>query len=123
VVWVTRLPDGRDHLVALSLVGERSPRRLGPGRDPAFGPDGHWVVFSAWIGDRWQLWRIRPDGTGRARVGTGALDEVQPAVSPDGRHVAYVVEEDHRSSLYLRRLDGSGDRILFRDGDAESPVW
>ena len=28
-----------------------------------------------------------------------------------------------RTAKDIRRLDGSGDRILFDDGDAEFPVW
>ncbi len=124
IAYVSVDRRGRDQLFAIDLSGEdRSPRRLGPGRQPSFTPDGRWIVFSAQIQDHWQLWRIRPDGTGRSRIGTGVLDEGDPAVSPDGRHVVYVVEEQFREFLYLRRLDGSGDRILFRTGDSSNPVW
>jgi hypothetical protein len=50
--------------------------------------------------------------------------EARPAVSPDGRLVAYVAGETRpRRHLYVRRFDGSGDRILFADGDGEYPVW
>jgi hypothetical protein len=122
VVYVASGPRGRDQLFSVELGGEGTPRRLGPGREPAFSPDGT-VYFSARVGDQWQIWRIRPDGGGRARIGKGVLDETHPAVSPDGGYVAYVVEEAFQKSLYLRRSDGSGDRILFRDGDADFPVW
>jgi Tol biopolymer transport system component len=122
LVYVATPRAGRDQLFSLPLDGEPTPRRLGPGREPAFSPDG-WVLFSARVDGQWQIWRIRPDGRGRARVGTGVLDESQPAGSPDGGYVAYVVEEEFRRSLYVRRLDGTGDRILFRDGDVEFPVW
>ena len=47
-----------------------------------------------------------------------------PAISPDGRLVAYVGwERRPHQHLYLRRFDGSGDRILFADGDGGFPVW
>lgn len=122
VVYVASHPGGRDQLFAVALEGEGTPRRLGPGREPSFTPDGS-VVFSSRVGGQWQIWRIRPDGGGRARIGKGVLDETQPAVSPDGGYVVYVVEEAFQRALYLRRIDGSGDRILFRDGDVEFPVW
>ncbi|HIL81869.1 MAG TPA: hypothetical protein EYG54_11510, partial [Myxococcales bacterium] len=46
-----------------------------------------------------------------------------PAVSPDGQHIAYVSNEDGIDRLYLRRMDGSGDRILLADGAAAFPIW
>lgn len=122
VVYVASSARGPDRLFSVALGGEGTPRRLGPGHEPAFSPDGS-VVFSARVGGQWQIWRIRPGGGGRARIGRGVLDETHPAVSPDGDYVVYVVDQSYRKALYLRRIDGSGDRILFRDGDAEFPVW
>jgi Tol biopolymer transport system component len=49
--------------------------------------------------------------------------EQRPAISPDGRLVVYVSELAHRQQLYLRRFDGTGDRILFANGDGANPVW
>lgn len=99
-------------------------RRLSLGRHPTFSPDGEWLVFAAPMKRELRLWRIRPDGSGRAPVGRGVRHEVRPAVSPDGRLVAYVATEaEPRRHLYLRRFDGSGDRILFSNGDGEFPVW
>ena len=99
-------------------------RRLSPGRHPTFSPDGEWLVYAAPFERELRLWRIRPDGSGRAPVGRGVRHEARPAISPDGRLVAYVAaEEEPRRHLYLRRFDGSGDRILFAEGDGEYPVW
>jgi hypothetical protein len=101
---------------------EAEPRRLGPGRDPRFC-GSEWIVYSAPIQRGRRLWRVRPDGSGRAPIGRGVLDEEFPSCSPDGKVVAYGVVEEHRDLLYVRRFDGSGDRILFADGDAAQPVW
>jgi Tol biopolymer transport system component len=75
------------------------------------------------VAGSWKLFRIRPNGTGRARIGNGALEEQRPAISPDGRYVVYLSELGPRERLYLRRFDGTGDRLLFRDGDGAYPVW
>ena len=111
-VWLARLASASPHHL------------LAPGRQPQFSPAGDWLVFVAPLRDMGRLWRMRPDGTARAPIGRGAREESHPAVSPDGRFVAFVAaEQAFRRQLYLRRFDGSGDRILFADGDADYPVW
>ena len=87
-------------------------------------PTATWIVFSAPLQREWRIWRVRPDGSGRAPIGASQRSEGRPTLSPDGRFVAYVASEaPPRRHLYLRRFDGSGDRILFADGDGENPVW
>jgi Tol biopolymer transport system component len=66
---------------------------------------------------------MRPDGSGRTPLGKGAHDERSPAVSPDGRFVAFIAEESGLDRLFVRRMDGSGDRILLGDGAVAWPVW
>nr|MCS5635347.1 hypothetical protein [Myxococcota bacterium] len=97
--------------------------RLAPGRDAVFSSDGSWIIFSSQGPRGWRLQRMRPDGSGRKALGTSALSARWPAISPDGRHVAYVSNEDGIDRLYLRRIDGSGDRILLEDGAVAFPVW
>ncbi len=122
VAWVA--PGSRGERVVVRSPATSGPvRDLAPGRDPTFTPDGHWLVYSAPMAGSWKLFRIRPDGTGRARIGNGALEEQRPAISPDGRYVVYLSELGPRERLYLRRFDGTGDRLLFRDGDGAYPVW
>lgn len=122
VVWVSRGPKGREGLVSRAPF-DSEPRAIGPGRDPSFSRDGQWVIYAAEVQRHWRILRVRPDGTGRAPVGGSGLEEQQPAFSPDGRLALVVVESGAARRLHVRRLDGSGDRILFDDGDAEFPVW
>jgi predicted NUDIX family phosphoesterase len=37
--------------------------------------------------------------------------------------VAYNVIEEHRDILYVKRFDGSGERILYADSSTTNPVW
>lgn len=107
-----------------ALQPDPQPMRLAPGSDPQFSPDGEWIAFSAPVQRSWRLWRMRRDGSARAPLGRSIRQERRPAISPDGRVVVYVASETQpRQHLYLRRFDGSGDRILFSDGDATFPVW
>ncbi len=47
----------------------------------------------------------------------------QMAISPDGSLVAYVSLEGDLHRLFIRRIDGSGDRLLLPDGAVARPVW
>jgi Tol biopolymer transport system component len=112
-------------IVVRSLTDPEAPERVvARGRNVAVSANGEWVVYSgALSGGGWRLVRIRPDGAGRAQIGRGVRDESMPAVSPDGHHVVYVTQEGDFDRLFVRRIDGSGDRILLDDGSVAWPVW
>lgn len=96
---------------------------LGRGRDPVFSVDGEWIVYSARVGDGWRLRRVRAEGGGKLTLGRGVRDEFEPTVSPDGKLVAFVSEEGGLDRLFVRRFDGTGDRLLIPDGAVARPVW
>jgi Tol biopolymer transport system component len=123
VAWVVPDASGRESLIVRMPVLDGEPRRIGPGRDPAFSPDGEWIVYSAPVRGKWKLYRIRADGSGRKAMGRGVFDEVQPSFSPDGRLVVYVSDDGVHKRIYLRRFDGTGDRVLLEAGGGFSPIW
>lgn len=95
-------PDGRRIALSIQEGGRRDLFLLEDGRlsrltdddaidlQPAWSPDGRWLLFASDRGGVFNLHAWSP-GTGAWRqvtnVETGALD---PAVSPDGRAVAFV---------------------------------
>jgi Tol biopolymer transport system component len=124
VAYVRETESGRPRVWLAKLATPSASRLLASGRQPQFSPAGDWIVFVAPLQGMGRVWRMRPDGTARAPIGRSVREESSPAVSPDGRFVAFVAaEQAFRRQLYLRRFDGSGDRILFADGDADYPVW
>jgi len=132
VVWVravNRPSRGGSRRDASAIVVQppeltTEPVALTRGREPSFLPDGTGFVYTSETEDGWRLHRMRIEGGGRTRIGTSIRDERNPAVSPDGRHVVYVSPgEDGIERLYIRRIDGSGDRILLGEGAAAWPVW
>ena len=108
------------------------PREISRGIDPSFSPDGKFIFFTATTRvqaeyggrDRWRLRRARVSGLGRGSFEMGPVDQFEPAISPDGKLVAYVgIDPEFNQVLYVRRVDGTGERILFNDGAALGPVW
>ena len=101
-----------------------APRLLASGVTPGdWLPDGR-LVATLFIGGSGQYDVVTVDtaGTVRPLVAT-PYAEAFPAVSPDGRWVAYVSDESRQRQVYVRRVDGSGPRTQVSvDGGAE-PHW
>lgn len=94
-------------------------------RDAVFTPDGREVVFAARRGGgHLRIWAVEV-ATGKSRALTdGAQDDDQPAVSPDGRHVAFARGESGRSQLWVMPLQGGEARQLTHGkGGAWLPQW
>jgi len=124
VAYVRLFPDARSEIWIYAFAAEGPGRAIAQGREPVFSPDGQWIVYSRSVDKTPALWRIRPDGTGRTRIGRGSgADEYGPAVSPDGSLVVYESVSGNRYRLFVRRFDGTGDSVLFSDGDGTRAVW
>ncbi len=76
--------------------------------DPATGAD----IWSVPIGG----------GAPRAIVRT-SFDEAAPAISPDGRWLAYQSNESNRWEVYLRPLAGTAAAVPISAGGGTLPVW
>ena len=103
----------------------------------AWAPDGAEVLFPARRGENPE-WNSRESELFAVAVKDGALRRLtdrfgpdqSPAVSPDGRLIAYTGYDDRKQGyqntlLYLMNRDGSGKRVLSSriDNSVGSPVW
>ncbi|AUH50316.1 peptidase S41 [Chromobacterium sp. ATCC 53434] len=109
-------------LFALSLFGQASAAlpsapsavddgALGYYRQAAAGPDG--IVFAA----EGELWSVSYDGGVARRLTGGPVDAAMPAISADGRWLAFVASYDGAPEVYLIPAAGGPTRRLTVDGD------
>ncbi|PYO91518.1 MAG: hypothetical protein DMD62_15815 [Gemmatimonadetes bacterium] len=79
------------------------------------------VYTTRQYGPRNELGAVRPDGTGRRRVTEGQDGYETPAISPDGRRIAFVRQG---AGIYVMSSEGTGAvPLVFRTiGDA-APAW
>jgi len=99
----------REDLIVIDLdTGSR--RRLTDDmhrdRGPTWTSDGAWLVYYSNRGGSYNVWRIRPDGSG-ARPLTGATKDgpTNPVISPDGRTIVAGLSLESGSSFVTWNLD------------------
>ena len=103
----------------------------------AWTPDGRSILFSADLSPNWQreplqseVYKISIDGGAPVALTTRDGPDNSPAVSPDGRHIAWVGFDDkhlgyQNTRLYVMNIDGSDKRMLTGslDRSVSSPAW
>ena len=62
-------------------------------------------------------------GESIAPVAATGANERSPAVSPDGRWIAYVSDASGLDEVYVARLDRPGEAMQVTTGGATEPVW
>jgi TolB protein len=85
---------------------------------PDWSPDGQWLAFASDRGGEFEIWVVRPDGSGLRQVTSGPGTKTWPAWSPDGRKILYTRSAEGKQGLWLVGADGSG-AALFGAGTEE----
>jgi Tol biopolymer transport system component len=79
-------------------------------------------------GSGFQLYLMRPNGTGQRRLTEGGGENINARFSPDSLRIAYLHAErgEHAEraelSLWVVTIDGTGRRRLVQDENDTSPV-
>ena len=88
-------------------------------------PDGKSMVFTEWSrqsnGDLWLL-SLSP-GAKPTPLETGPYYEAGARFSPDGRFLAYVSSETGTLEIYVRTLEGRGERVRVSAAGGRLPRW
>ncbi len=141
------LPHGFSHVFVISAEGG-TPRQISQGDyhhtsyysdtgAPVWTPDGKFLLISA---NRREDWDYEPLDTEvhEFNIETGSVRSLtnrrgpddMPAISPDGKTIAYVGFDDRYqgyqvTKLYLANRDGSSPRVLSAslDRGIQNPTW
>lgn len=109
--------DGSEARIVASSFAE-------PEGAPAWSPDGGWIAFASRRDANWELYVVRPDGTGLRRLTEDPSFDHGPAWSPDGGWIAFESDRDGGDThIYLMRPDGSGLRRLTSGDEESTPDW
>jgi len=93
--------------------------------DPAWSPDGRWILFVSVAKRRGNpnLYKMRPNGRGRTRLAATSFCESQPAWSPDRTRIAFLDACGNTPwPLYVMRSDGTAAQRLPTSG-LGGPEW
>ena len=127
---ITFARDTAGGMFSLRIDGSVEPAHLlGSAIEYPFGwsPDGRTLIFDRRSPEgRMDIWYAVFDAGDEAKETPFAAtlaDEYGPALSPDGRWLAYVSDESRRAEVYVERFpDGGGKRAISMNGGSE-PQW
>ncbi len=92
-------------------------------RQPAYSPDGEWIVFSSSRDGNLDLWLVSRSTAALKRITDDAADDWDPGFTPDGRRILWSSNRSGHFEIWISEVDGTGARQLTQDGlDAENPV-
>ena len=102
--------------------------------NPDWSPDGRWIAFDACTASsfpcpgsaNYDIFAIRPDGSGRHQLTTDPTIDAAPAWAPDGTQIVFRADRAATGTeLWLMDADGSNPRQLtFQPfGGGVDPDW
>ncbi|MFN2315811.1 MAG: TolB family protein, partial [Gemmatimonadales bacterium] len=96
-------------------------------QEVVWSPDGQWLVLRTDNGTpgAGDLIGVRTNGdTTEVPLVASRFTEMHPALSPDGRWLAYISNESGANEVYVRPFPGtSGGRWQVSNGGGMSPAW
>jgi eukaryotic-like serine/threonine-protein kinase len=104
--------------------GSAEPRTEGPysDRQPAYSPDGKWLLFSSNRSGNNDLWRLNRESGELQRLTDNEAQDWDPAPSPDGRYLLFSSNRSGRYQIWMAEADGSSPRQVTDLENAQNPT-
>lgn len=132
-------PECVEHIYVMNADGTGKTRLTNQAAidsEPAWSPDGKWIVFASTVGDSnplqcgfneypacdRQLYRMNPDGSGVTPLTDIPAGASSPAWSSDGKWIAYVSTVNDASGIFLLEFVRGTPRALTSEHDMD-PAW
>jgi Tol biopolymer transport system component len=118
-LWRMRIDDSHDQVGAPTRISLTSST----GFAPRVGPD--YLLYVSATGTSESIWKLAKDGAGTELwSGQGARVFGGPAITPDGRYIAFSVRQHEKSLLYVMQADGTHARVVADSLDLQgAPAW
>jgi Tol biopolymer transport system component len=117
-LWRLRLADSPVEMSATARI----PLTTSTGASPRLGPD--YLLYVSATGTSESIWKVVNQTATELWNGQGAQIFGGPAISPDGRSVAFSVRQHGQTLLYAMQADGTNARIVTDSLDLQgAPAW
>ena len=116
-LWIYHIDGGRGSQIAPAGVNPNSGVKM---IGAAFGKDSRYVYYAQRFGDwqynavfpQYQIVRLDMETGDRSTITSRYGSAIRPAVSPDGKYLAYATRYKHETGLILRNLATSKEEWL-----------
>jgi Tol biopolymer transport system component len=115
-LWRLRIPDSP----AEASEATRIPLTTSTGSSPRLGRD--YLLYVSAAGTAESIWKLANGTSTELWRGEGARVLGGPAISPDGRHIAFSVRQNGRTLLYAMQADGADARVVTGSVDLQGAL-
>ena len=105
-LWRLRIADSPHEVSAAAQISLTTST----GFSPRLGPD--YLLYVSATGTGESIWKLANGTSTELWRGEGAQIFGGPAISPDGRSIAFSVRQHGRTLLYVMQADGTNARIV-----------